>query len=346
MLTCEPDSSQETGCPMLTLASKPEDPRATKFSFEEAVEFFSPQGPGLWDLVARANGLREKAFGKRVHLCAILNAKSGGCSEDCAFCAQSGRHSARIQRYPLVSTDKALAAAKEACSWRVRCFSLVTSGKAIAGSREKARLLKTVESIRSETDLQVAASLGFVEPAFLRDLKAAGLSTYHHNLETAPSFFPQICSTHTFDQKLRTIGAAREAGLTVCSGAIFGLGESAEQRAELSLLLRDLGVDRVPVNFLHPIPGTPLENRQGPSPLEALRILSALRILLPDRDILVCGGRESSLRTLQPLLFLAGANGLMVGNYLTTTGPGFERDRKMLEDLGLEWQAPASRQNP
>lgn len=330
---------------MRTRTPKPSDVGATKLSFEEAAELFSPQGPCLWDLVARANGLREKAFGKKVHLCAIINAKSGGCSEDCAFCAQSGRHNARIQRYPLVSVDKAVAAAKEASSWGVRCFSLVTSGKAISGSREKARLLKTVESIRSESGLQVAASLGFAEPAFLRDLKSAGLSTYHHNLETAPSFFPKICSTHTFDQKLRTIGAAREAGLSVCSGAIFGLGESVEQRAELSLLLRDLGVDRVPINFLHPIPGTPLENRQAPSPLEALRILSALRILLPDRDILVCGGRECSLRTLQPLLFLAGANGLMVGNYLTTTGPGIEWDRRMLEDLGLEWQSPASQKN-
>ncbi len=314
-------------------SANPPDP-----SFKEALDLFSPEGESLWGLVARASSLREKAFGKRVHLCAILNAKSGGCSEDCAFCAQSGRHRARVHRYPLVSAERALEAAREALSWGVRCFSLVTSGKAVSGSREKTRLLRTVESIRSQTGLQVAASLGFVEPAFLRDLRAAGLSTYHHNLETAPSFFPKICSTHTFDQKLRTIGAAREAGLTVCSGAIFGLGESPAQRAELALLLRDLGVDRVPVNFLHPIPGTPLENRHPPTPLEALRVLSALRILLPDRDILVCGGRESSLRTLQPLLFPAGANGLMVGNYLTTAGPGFERDRRMLEDLGLEWK--------
>lgn len=315
-------------------------------SFTDAVGLFSPTGESLWDMVALASSIREKTFGKRVHLCAILNAKSGGCSEDCAFCAQSGRHRARVQRYPLVSVETALEAAREASSWGVRCFSLVTSGKAISGAKEKVRLLKTVESLRSQTGLEVAASLGFVEPAFLRDLKAAGLSTYHHNMETAPSFFPKICSTHTFDQKLRTIGAAREAGLTVCSGAIFGLGESPVQRAELALLLRDLGVNRIPVNFLHPIPGTPLENRPSPSPLEALRILSALRIFLPDRDILVCGGRESSLRTLQPLLFPAGANGLMVGNYLTTAGPGFERDRRMLEDLGLEWRGSPSGQDP
>lgn len=312
----------------------------------DAVDLFSPQRKSLWDLAARANRLRQKAFGKRVYLCAILNAKSGGCSEDCAFCAQSGRHWARVQRYPLVSADKALEAAKEASSWGVRCFSLVTSGRTISGAKEKARLLRTVETIRSQTGLEVAASLGFAEPAFLRDLKGAGLTTYHHNLETAPSFFPKICSTHTFSQKLRTIETAREAGLTVCSGAIFGLGESAAQRAELALLFRDLGVERIPVNFLHPIPGTPLENRKPPAPLEALRILSALRILLPDRDIVVCGGREGSLRTLQPLLFLAGANGMMVGNYLTTAGPGFERDRKMLEDLGFEWRSSSLGQDP
>ena len=306
-------------------------------SLSEAVELFSIAEASVWDLIAYANRVRAKSFSNRVHLCAILNARSGGCSEDCAFCAQSARHRTRVDRYPLVPLEKALEAARHAATWGVRCFSLVTSGAAVRSKKERRGTLRIVEEIRSQTGLEVAASLGKADLPFLKDLKIAGLCTYHHNIETAPSFFPRICSTHGFEERLRTLDAAKEAGLTVCSGGIFGLGETPRQRAEFALLLRKLEVNRVPVNFLHPIPGTPLEDMPLLRPTEALHILAALRVLLPEQDILVCGGRETALRSLQPLLFLAGANGMMVGNYLTTAGPGFERDRQMLDDLHLNW---------
>ena len=306
-------------------------------SLNEAAELFSLAQENVWNLIAYAGRVRAKSFGDHVHLCAILNARSGGCSEDCAFCAQSAHHRSRVEKYPLVSMEKALEAARNAASWGVRCFSLVTSGAAVRGKKERRETLRIVGEIRSRTGLEVAASLGSADLPFLKELKDAGLSTYHHNIETAPSFFTSICSTHGFEERLKTLHAARDAGLTVCSGGIFGLGETPRQRAEFALLLRELEVNRVPVNFLHPIPGTPLEDMPLLRPTEALHILAALRILLPEQDILVCGGRETALRSLQPLLFLAGANGMMVGNYLTTAGPGFERDRQMLDDLHLTW---------
>jgi len=184
----------------------------------------------------------------------------------------------------------------------------------------------------------VACSLGLAEPSFLRDLRSAGLCTYHHNLETAPSHYSRICTTHSYEERLRTVQAAKETGLVVCSGGIFGMGESCSQRAEFARVLKRLEVDRIPVNFLNPIPGTAMEGRRRLRPLEALHIVAALRILLPEREILVCGGREVTLRSLQPLLFAAGANGIMTGKYLTTPGQGAETDLRMLADLELDFR--------
>jgi biotin synthase len=175
-----------------------------------------------------------------------------------------------------------------------------------------------------------------VDRPFLEELKSVGVYRFHHNLESAASFFPKICTTHTYQERLDTVEAAKEAGLAVCSGGILGMGESLEQRFELAQALKDLEVDAVPLNFLHPLPGTGLASRPLLSPLEALKIITAFRLTLPDKSIIICGGRQPTLRSLAPLIFAAGANALMTGDYLTTKGRLPEEDRQMLEDLGLE----------
>lgn len=298
---------------------------------------FDPLQTPTWDLLERARHVRRENFGNRVHLCNILNAKSGACTEDCAFCSQSVHHRSEVSIYPLVTIKQALRAAEEAESFGARCFSLVTSGRSLKGKRERQRLLKIIETIRSRARIEVACSIGLETAGFLRDLRSAGLNTFHHNLETASSHYDMICTTHGYEERIRTCEAAREAGFTLCSGGIFGMGESPAQRAEFALTLRQLGVDRIPVNFLNPIPGTAMEGQRRLSPLEALHIVAALRVALPKQEILVCGGREVTLRSLQPLLFNAGVNGIMTGKYLTTSGQGVEADQEMLDDLRLDF---------
>ncbi len=302
---------------------------------------FDPLQTPTWDLLEQARHIRRKNFGNRAHLCNILNAKSGACTEDCAFCSQSMHHSSSVSVYPLVTVREALGAALEAETFGARCFSLVTSGRSLKGKRDRQRLLNIIETIRTRTGLEVACSIGLETPEYLRDLSAAGLNTFHHNLETASSHYDMICTTHGYEERIGTVRAAKQAGFTLCSGGIFGMGESPAQRAEFALTLRQLGVDRIPVNFLNPLPGTAMEGRSRLKPLEALHIVAALRVALPKQEILVCGGREVALRSLQPLLFNAGANGIMTGKYLTTSGQGVEADQRMLTDQELDFRPAA-----
>jgi biotin synthase len=290
----------------------------------------------MWPLMAEAHRLRERHFGRQVSFCVITNAKSGLCSEDCAFCSQAATARGEIPRYPLPPQEELVAAATQAAAAGASRFSLVTSGRGISSRKEQEALLQTVAAIVDTVPIQVCASLGIVERGFLRELKAAGVSRYHHNLETAASFFPQICTTHSYEERVATIDAARDAGLSVCAGGILGLGESLAQRWELAQALKELPVDAIPLNFLHPLPGTGLAHRPLLSPLEALQIITAFRLTFPDRSLIICGGRQATLRSLAPLIFAAGANCLMTGDYLTTKGRLPEEDRQMLADLGLE----------
>ncbi len=300
-------------------------------------EIFRTDWPGLWSWLAEAARLRERRFGPRVSFCVIINAKSGACSEDCAFCSQSARAGSGAPRYPLLSRETLVAAARSAAAAGAARFSLVTSGRGVVTSRDQAAVVAAVAAIREAVPgLRVCASLGIVEPGFLRDLKAAGLFRFHHNLEAAASYFPSICSTHTFAERVATIEAAKAAGLSVCAGGILGLGESVAQRWELARALQDLEVDAIPLNFLHPLPGTALAQRPRLSPLEALQGVAAFRLLHPERSLIICGGRQLTLRSLAPLVVAAGADSLMTGDYLTTQGRLPEEDRQMLADLGLE----------
>jgi biotin synthase len=229
-----------------------------------------------------------------------------------------------------------VAAAAAAAAAGASRFSLVTAGRGIMSPREQTAILAAVAAIKAAVPIRVCASLGIVDRGFLTELKAAGLYRFHHNLETAPSFFPRICTTHSFAERLATIEAAQAAGLSVCAGGIFGLGETVAQRWEMAQTLQTLGVDAIPLNFLHPLAGTPLAHRPLLDPLTALKIVCAFRFTFPERSIIICGGRQVTLRSLAPLLFAAGADSLMTGDYLTTRGRLPDDDRQMLADLDLE----------
>jgi biotin synthase len=279
--------------------------------------------------------IRDHYNGHGVKLCAIVNAKSGRCPEDCSFCAQSAHHKTEIEAYPLMEPQQILRTAQEAEAMGARRFSIVTSGKALT-EEELGNVIQAIRLLKEKTRLILCASVGMITQHTAHQLKEAGLSRYHHNLETAPSFFPYICTTHRYEEDLDALCNAKEAGLEVCSGGIFGLGESPEQRLELAFTLREMEVDSAALNFLNPIPGTPLERSNTLAPLEILKSVSLFRFILPDKDIRICGGREFGLRDLHPLIFWAGANGIMIGNYLTTRGRDYQADLQMIQDLKLE----------
>jgi biotin synthase len=303
---------------------------------EEGLRLLQLQGADLGFLFAAAQSLRERCFGRDISLCSIINAKSGQCRENCAFCAQSMHHQAATPVYPLKTVGEIVAGARTAEEQGCHCFGIVTSGSRIEPGEELERLVAALREIRATTTIRPSASLGLLDRASARALAEAGCGTYHHNLETARSFFPNICTTHDYEQDVATVRLAKEAGMKVCCGGIFGLGESLEQRVELALTLRELGVDSVPLNFLVPVPGTPLAAMNALSPMDCLRIIALYRFLLPDRHINVCGGRETNLREYQSWIFLAGASGMMVGNYLTRQGRDLAADLQMIRDGELK----------
>jgi biotin synthase len=279
--------------------------------------------------------IRDHYNGHGIKLCAIVNAKSGRCPEDCAFCAQSAHHKTQVDAYPLMEPQQILRKAQQAEDMGARHFSIVTSGKALT-ERELEKVIQALRLIKENTGLALCASVGMISKETAHRLKEAGLNRYHHNLETSPSFFPHICTTHRYEEDLDAIQCAQEAGLEICSGGIFGLGESPDQRLELAYTLKEMGIDSIALNFLNPIPGTPLEKNKTPSPLEILKSVALFRFILPDKDIRICGGRQFGLRDLHPLVFWAGANGIMIGNYLTTKGRDYWTDLQMIGDLGME----------
>ncbi|MHC1585511.1 MAG: biotin synthase BioB, partial [Candidatus Syntropharchaeia archaeon] len=304
-------------------------------TFKESLQLLELSGADVMDLFSAANRAREKHFGKKIGLCAIVNAKSGRCPEDCAFCAQSSRHNTQIQIYPLIGEEKMLKAAREAKKAGANRFSIVTSGRSL-GSKELERIGDAIRMIKKETNLHICASLGFLDEEKAEILKDAGVERYHHNLETSESFFSRICTTHSYTEKKKTIISAKNAGMEICSGGILGMGESRKDRIEMAFTLRELKVNSIPINILNPIRGTRLENAQPIPPMEILKTISVFRLILPDKEIRLAGGREINLRDLQSLAILAGANGIMIGNYLTTPGRDPEEDIRMIRDLDLE----------
>lgn len=262
--------------------------------------------------------------------CAIVNAKSGTCSQDCTFCAQSKYYQTQAPVHPLLPVTDLVARGLAMHEAGASCFSLVTSGLAL-NRQELDRVCQCISTLKAQTNLSISASLGLLTPEAVRLLVAAGLDRYHHNLETAPSYFQQICTTHSYDQDLETIALAQEQGLEVCCGGILGLGESWAQRIELAAILADLKVQTIPLNFLNPIAGTPLGNTRIMSVHDALKSIALFRFMLADKNITIAGGRERVLGDYQSWITLAGANGLMIGNYLTTQGRALAQDQSMWE---------------
>lgn len=301
----------------------------------EALAILQARGSEMTRMLAGAHWLREQQFGDRVELCSIINAKSGLCPENCSFCAQSAHHATQAPVYPLKSTDELVAGAHQAAQEGSHCYGIVTSGTRIGSGPEMEQVTEALRRIRLETSIDPSASLGILDRDTAEKLALAGCVTYHHNLETARSFFPQICSTHDYEEDVATVRVAKDAGMKVCCGGIFGLGESPAQRAELGLTLRELDVDSIPLNFLNPVSGTPLEHQNDLTPTDCLRIIALMRYLMPDRRISVCGGRIPNLRELQSWIFMAGASGTMIGNYLTTAGREREVDLQMFRDVEL-----------
>jgi biotin synthase len=301
-----------------------------------AFELSRTGGADLWDLFAAANRIRERFRGQTVDICSIVNAKSGACSEDCAYCAQSVHHSTSAPVYPLISVEKMTEAAESAKKNGAKRFCIVTSGRGIDSREDLENIAKGIQCVR-DIGLSPCATLGTLSREQLSSLKNAGLHRFHHNIETSREYFPSICTTHSFDDRLEVLGHARSLGLSICSGGILGMGESMEDRIRMALTLREIDVDSMPVNFLMPIKGTPFESMHAITPLEALHSLALFRMILPEKEIRVCGGRGTVLGQLHPLIFAAGADGFMTGNYLTTSGLKPEDDLKMISSLGLRY---------
>lgn len=307
-----------------------------RLTYEEGCRLIRAEGADIIDLISSANRVRLHYWGDQINLCSIVNAKSGNCSENCNFCAQSAYHDTGVPTYPLLDSDGILRAAKEAGGNGAEAFGIVAAWWGLREGKDLENVLQRIRELVAAGHTRTDASLGIIaEPQIAFKLREAGLEYYNHNLETAQSHFPKICTTHSYEDRVRTIQYCKDAGIRICSGGIFGMGEDLDQRIELAVALQELDVDVVPLNFLHAIKGTPFENLPPLRPMEILKIIAVYRLMLPSKDIMTAGGREVHLRDLQSWMFTAGASHTLVGNYLTTLGRKPEDDLKMIEDLGL-----------
>ena len=302
--------------------------------FEEALELTALEKPDVPDLVSLARKVTLKYKGDGVFLRSIISAQTGNCPEDCSFCSQSAHYDTEVAAHPLMAAEKILLAARQSEKMGAMDFCIVISAKGPT-PRIFRKVLEAVDLLRAETNLKIGCSLGDLTEEQAYELKEHGVWRYNHNLETCRSHFPSVCTTHTYDDRLRTARLVKEAGMQLCSGGILGMGESPEQRIELAFELRDLGPSWVPINFLNPRPGTPFEKFPVLTPLEAVKTIAIFRLILPDKILMTAGGREVTLRDLQSMGLVAGANALILGNYLTTPGRSPEEDLRMLDDLEM-----------
>lgn len=307
---------------------------------QEAEELITVSDKDTPMLLAMSDKIRQHFGSDDVDCCAIINGRSGKCPEDCHFCAQSAHYHTGVKEYGLLDGDTIVQAAKKAKVAGAARFAIVTSGRSVAEGPEFDAILQTLQRIKKEAHINICCSLGLLSLRQAHALKQIGLSRYHANIETAPSHFPSICSTHSFADKATMIHIAQEAGLRVCSGGILGLGETPQQRVEMAFTLKKFGIDSIPLNILNPIKHTPLGNSVPVLPWEILRAFSMFRFVLPHALIRTAGGREVNLRSLQAYALTGGLDGLMIGGYLTTSGNEVSVDMQMLHDLGRKPVVP------
>ncbi|HWO43031.1 MAG TPA: biotin synthase BioB [Candidatus Eisenbacteria bacterium] len=288
----------------------------------------------LPELLSAAFKVRYRYFGKRVQVHVLMNAKSGLCPEDCHYCSQSAVSTAPIDKYPLVAKEKLIEGALKAKAAGAVRFCIVNSGRG-PSEKEIHALAEAVRAIKREVAINICCSLGLLDEAKIQALKDAGVERINHNLNTSENHHPRICTTHTYGDRVATVQAVKTVGLSSCCGGIVGMGESDRDVIDLALSLRRLGVDSIPINFLHPIEGTPFAGMNHLTPQRCLKILCLFRFVNPDKELRVGGGRERNLRSLQPLS-LYPANSLFVNGYLTTPGQEASDAHRMIADLGFE----------
>lgn len=300
---------------------------------DEALAVFASPDDELLDLLAAAYRVRRQYFGNTVQLYFLMNAKSGLCPEDCAYCSQSKVSQAEIPRYNILNREKLLDGARLAAEQKSKTYCIVISARG-PNEREMDAVESIVPEIKRRYDLQICACLGLLTGEQAQRLQACGVDKVNHNLNTSEAFYGDICSTHTFQDRLDTLRAVRASGMKLCSGGILGMGESHGDVVDLALTLRELGVESIPVNFLNPIDGTPLADVRRLNPRQCLKALCMFRLVNPASEIRIAGGRELHLGALQPL-GLYPANSIFVGDYLTTKGQPPQEDYRMIEQLGF-----------
>lgn len=314
-------------------------------SFGEALSLTEATDDAVEELAAVASRVRQHFCRESVDLCSIINARSGKCSEDCKFCSQSRKYATNSPSYPMKTVDEIVIAAKTAESNGAHRFCIVSSGETLA-DRDFDIVLEAVRRIRNETGLNRCASVGSLTSQRANSLKDAGLNRYHHNIETARSFFPAVCSTHTYDDKIETIDNLKNAAIETCVGGILNLGESPVQRLEFAFELKDIEPDSIPINFLNPRAGTPLAEQPPMAALEAAKYLAIFRLILPRTSIRLAGGRQETFKERPELPFSSGANALLIGDLLTTKGPAVKSDLNLLESLGFNLTPAADDKKP
>jgi biotin synthase len=301
---------------------------------EEAVDILQSPDDELMDLLAAAYRLRRAAFGKKVRLHFLMNAKSGRCEEDCHYCSQSRISDANIDEYELMDKETILDGAKQAEKNNACTFCIVASGREPRPG-ELDQVCEAVEEIKENFELNVCACLGLLTDEDSDQLQEAGVDRVNHNLNTSKDHYPEICTTHTYEDRVDTLSNVRDSGIELCSGVLLGMGETERDMVDVALHLSEIDVKSLPVNFLNPIDGTPLEDKWNLNPRKCLKILCMYRFTNPETEVRIAGGREVHLRSMQPLA-LYPANSMFVGDYLTTSGQESNEDLQMIEDMGFE----------
>lgn len=288
----------------------------------------------LDELCEGADRIRKHFVGDKVDLCSIINGRSGKCPEDCKYCAQSAHNHTDCEVYDFLPEEDIVKACKLNESEGVDRFSIVTAGKALSGE-EFEKAVHAYETMNKECDIELCASMGFLNAEQLHRLHEAGVTSYHHNIETSRRNFPNICTTHTYDEKIATIKMAQEEGFCVCSGGIIGMGETWEDRLDMAVSLAELGIMSIPINTLMPIPGTPLENLKQLSEEDILRTIAFFRYINPEANVRLAAGRALVTNDGEAA-FSGGASATITGNMLTTSGSTIESDKKLLRGLGRD----------